>query len=511
MAILAATAIIALEDSGIIGRSKNTVNNNNYLDEYTRLQVIKNGILTDNLGEITVDEYITELQNKGLIESGVTTNADGSKSVTTKTGFVANVMQDGESNVIISLGTSNATIALNPTSLSGDITSGPVTKTITVNATNVTGDITWTTSNANVATVTGTNSSATVTLKGIGSATITATYGNAKATCSVNVTGTVVTPTITLNKTTISKTINSGSTATETITATTSNISGSLVWTSSNTNVATVSSSGNTATITMKAEGTTIITAKSGNAMATCTVVVTENEPAPLGSLITAANYGDKVDYSVTVDGTTYDDWQIYYHNSDYVYLIAAESIGNTTLKKGTTVASLTAEEKALYEKFRVGNGAKYTLADTVSGDTSYNSQAVAQLIKDYANFANKTTYGTNVVGAIGGPTLELLAAGWNAKAYTPTMAITTSTYGYEINGANYVEVTSDGLYVPSNYNYWLASPSAGNNSRVVRAGDAGVGNNLYDYPYGVRPVVCLKSSITATVGTGDYDFSLTK
>jgi hypothetical protein len=27
----------------------------------------------------------------------------------------------------------------------------------------------------------------------------------------------------------------------------------------------------------------------------------------------------------------------------------------------------------------------------------------------------------------------------------------------------------------------------------------------------GVRPVVCLKSNIPATVGTGDYDFSFTK
>ena len=87
MAILAATVIIALEDSGIIGRSKNTTAKQNYSQEYTRLQVIKNGILTDNLGEITVDEYITELQNKGIIESSIITNADGSKTVTTKTGF----------------------------------------------------------------------------------------------------------------------------------------------------------------------------------------------------------------------------------------------------------------------------------------------------------------------------------------------------------------------------------------------------------------------------------------
>ena len=146
-----------------------------------------------------------------------------------------------------------------------------------------------------------------------------------------------------------------------------------------------------------------------------------------LGSLITAANYGDKVDYSVTVDGTTYDDWQIYYHNADYVYLISESYVEEVSLDKGTTVESLTSDELALYEKFRVGNGAKYTLIDTLTDGndyTMYNCKAVAQLIKDYANFANKTTYGTNVVGAIGGPTLELLAAGWNAKGYTPTMTV---------------------------------------------------------------------------------------
>ncbi len=101
MAILAATAIIALEDSGIIGRSKNTVSKQNYNEEYTRLQVIKNGILTDNLGKITVDAYITELTNKGIIESGVITNADQSKTVTTKSGFNVTISQNGENDINI--------------------------------------------------------------------------------------------------------------------------------------------------------------------------------------------------------------------------------------------------------------------------------------------------------------------------------------------------------------------------------------------------------------------------
>ena len=103
MAILAATAIIALEDSGIIGRSKNTVKNNNYAEEYTRLTVIKNGILTDNLGTITLEEYITELTNKGIIETTRTDNADGSVTVTTKSGFEVVLSQNGTSDLNIGL------------------------------------------------------------------------------------------------------------------------------------------------------------------------------------------------------------------------------------------------------------------------------------------------------------------------------------------------------------------------------------------------------------------------
>ncbi len=102
MAILAATVIIALEDSGIIKRSKDTVASNNYADEYTRLVVVKNGILTDNLGTITVDEFVTELQNKGIITSTVN-NGDGTKTVTTASGFNVIISQNGTSDLNISI------------------------------------------------------------------------------------------------------------------------------------------------------------------------------------------------------------------------------------------------------------------------------------------------------------------------------------------------------------------------------------------------------------------------
>ena len=216
------------------------------------------------------------------------------------------------------------------------------------------------------------------------------------------------------------------------------------------------------------------VTAEKWNITVTDTGIVVTNKNSAsgtgLGSMITVDNYGDKVDYSVTVDGTTYDDWQIYYHNSDYVYLIAENKIGTTKLEKGTTVASLTSDELALYEKFRVGDADKYTLVDTVNGDTSISSQAVAQLIKDYANFANTEAYGTNVVGAIGGPTIELLVAGWNAKEYTPTLSLTANSYGYQINKVNFLDLTNDGLYVSDDCYYWLASPASGGTSYILRA-----------------------------------------
>ncbi len=243
------------------------------------------------------------------------------------------------------------------------------------------------------------------------------------------------------------------------------------------------------------------------------TVTVKDSEVvAGLGSLITKDNYGDTVDYTVTVDGATYTDWQIYYHNEEYVYLITKDKIKTGSLQKGIKVATLTSDELALYEKFRVGNATKYTLADTVNGYQSYNSQAVAELIKDYANFANTTDYGTNVVGAIGGPTIELLAAGWNAKGYTPTITLTTDTYGYKINGKIYIDVTADELYVPSKYYYWLASPSASDYRGSMDVG----GGHVYSYRQytgtcAFRPVVCLKADIPATAGNGDYDFELVK
>lgn len=231
-------------------------------------------------------------------------------------------------------------------------------------------------------------------------------------------------------------------------------------------------------------------------------IVARKDITTTLGSLITVNDYGKTVDYSVTVDGTTYSDWQIYYHNEEYVYLIATESIGEFEYR-GISVNSLTTEELALYEKFRVGKSEKFLLSDNVNDESADNCKAVAQLIKDYAGFANTSDYGSNVVGAIGSPTIELFAAGWNRNGYEPTINIGIGTYGYMINnGASIEGIEQDGLYATGNIEYILASPVYVRSDIVFIIGTNYIRSDMCSVKFAVRPVVCLKGSIPAVKGT---------
>lgn len=103
MVILVGAVVMTLDNTGITNQSKKAKNKTNYAQEITRLEVMKNGILTDNLGKITVAEYIAELTSKGIIEGTVTDNADGSKTFTTDTGAEVTVTQNGERDLLIEI------------------------------------------------------------------------------------------------------------------------------------------------------------------------------------------------------------------------------------------------------------------------------------------------------------------------------------------------------------------------------------------------------------------------
>jgi hypothetical protein len=261
-----------------------------------------------------------------------------------------------------------------------------------------------------------------------------------------------------------------------------------------------------------------------------------KNSTTTLGELIKnpVTDYGKLVDY----EANGVKEWQVFYEDeaNGYVFLIAKDNVGATSFDMSLT--SITSEQETLYSIFKLGQEG-YTL-----DLDRYNNQAVAELIVNYGAYANMTDYGSYVIGAIGGPTIELLAAGYNAKYGEEKIipVVDTSYYDYEgekndgipmYDGASgyfinkkgqsgLSALVKDGIYfnIPNNSysDYWLASPSGGADADVgwrfvIIAYSNKVGTQLsYCFPgnaCGVRPVVCLKSSIPA-IETAD-GYSLVK
>lgn len=246
-------------------------------------------------------------------------------------------------------------------------------------------------------------------------------------------------------------------------------------------------------------------------------------------------------------------DWKVLYEDKDngYVFIIC-DPVYSTTLEGTVTVSSLSQKQLDLYDIFRLGN-TQYELSDYAAGEQLVSNQAVAALIAGYGAYANTEDYGNYVVGSIGAPTIELLAAGYNAKygvnAINPIVALdydvpdTTGMYGHkgvfgyylnERGNLRVYDLQGDDLYVytgqidgavynPERYTTWVATPSAFGwftnplctmavcytaSSDNASIDCVCVGTNSGS-PY-IRPVVCLKSSIPAEIGTAT-NYSLKK
>ena len=146
-----------------------------------------------------------------------------------------------------------------------------VTLRATIAPTNATDKtITWTSSNANVASV---DANGKVTAKGVGTATITATTANGKtATCKITVAETAVTG-ITFDKTAASMNVDETMTLTATVAPANAG-NKTLTWFSNNESVLTVDANGK---VTAKGAGKATITAKSTNGkIATCVITVVD-------------------------------------------------------------------------------------------------------------------------------------------------------------------------------------------------------------------------------------------
>ena len=177
---------------------------------------------------------------------------------------------------------------------------------------------------------------------------------------------------------------------------------------------------------------------------------------------ITAANYGDKIEY--TAGGVS--DWRVFYKDADHLYIIASDYLENTKLPNTsdtfanglnmstsstygaywkTTSNFTSAGASAITSKVAEKYGLSWLTAHR--SDTSEKARATADLLNTTAWTAK---FGNSEMGieAIGSPTLEMWVASWNAKGYTKLYAISYETGYYvgttENQTSHYQSVSSD-------------------------------------------------------------------
>ncbi|MBO5477701.1 MAG: prepilin-type N-terminal cleavage/methylation domain-containing protein [Clostridia bacterium] len=206
-----------------------------------------------------------------------------------------------------------------------------------------------------------------------------------------------------------------------------------------------------------------------------------------LVSQIKPADYGKSINYSVTVknaddEDITLTDWKVFYNDGTNVYIILGDYLNNTLIDTTKTKMTTTGTYQA------------YWTSESVAD----NTEAVATLTntENWSQFAT----GRGAQSAIGSPTGEMFVASWNANPNTNTKTLTVGTTAGGLTDSTglYILYTSE----EQGY-YWLASP--GYDTEYVwfvggfgRAYSSSPFNNDV---FGVRPVVCLQSSLTGAVG----------
>lgn len=243
---------------------------------------------------------------------------------------------------------------------------------------------------------------------------------------------------------------------------------------------------------------------------------------------LTAANYGDKINYSVEVNGVVYDDWKVFYKDkdSDSVYMIYGSVIPNNIIDGAAQPSCITKS----YDSYGI-----YWNEQIYNNPTSddYNHLWASSFIDHCLGMLNGET--TNELGesfrmlsynlpsygdVTATPNLDLLIKSWNEKGYR-TLYKHKNDYGSicwvdfkensTYDSGNSYEGEKDSLYfaeveesgpegsMVSHYNYWLTGElpnNDGENSKLLFKFD-GKDTNLISAgavdmmeQIGLRPVI---------------------
>ena len=242
-----------------------------------------------------------------------------------------------------------------------------------------------------------------------------------------------------------------------------------------------------------------------------------ENVIPTLASKVTANNYGNTVTYT-SPNGIS--EWKIFYNDGTNVYIIASDYVENSKIAL-TDLGMVTNGAYSVYwsdlpnTSLTVGKwmlSGNNTFAKTQNG---YYATAGLMNTSKWSGFVDET-YADS---AIAGPTLDMYIESWNAKYPSDKLYLLADSTGYYV-GTNsnptstFVQMSgtngySDTLYYPhpEKWNlcngYWLSSPSANttNAINIVHYDGKVIYGNYNDAKNtGIRPIVCLKSTIDGTL-----------
>ena len=216
-------------------------------------------------------------------------------------------------------------------------------------------------------------------------------------------------------------------------------------------------------------------------------------------------------------------EWKVFYATTDRIYLIASDYVHYSKLtnayKNGASCYN-TGDYPYSYYWASGGTSLETTgRQDGIFMATGYTLNSSNQSSKCVSGLLNTNNWkdfvDTNYADyAIGGPTLNMYIASWNAKGYT-TLYTNTNTDGYYVGTSANPETYSvdmsktsgygDTLYYPhqSSYSncsgYWLAAPSDNENYHLMSVYHYGTVDNFsfLNNDFGVRPLVSLKSGVT--------------
>ena len=221
---------------------------------------------------------------------------------------------------------------------------------------------------------------------------------------------------------------------------------------------------------------------------------------------VTAANYGDKVDYVSKGEGLESLTWRIFYDDSNYVYLISSKSDGSNTVDScqlNQYLGTYNNGSSDINANLRFLNQQWFNIVKDAPS-TNDNAKAVAYLMDQNVWDGYKDSEG-NAAYAIGSPTLELYANSYNktsiANSREHQIEITdcTST-GYSQNTSSGWLSTefNNGIYNNGSSSFWwLASPDSSSSTNVFSVyGYYGfLGNANVSSSRGLRPIVIIPKS----------------